>query len=73
MKVDQAGPHFAAGRNGVVAFMQPAMTDVDAKAMCTELKGEVARAKPALPSSAALEACTAHAPDRVCRKCLSLP
>lgn len=73
MKVDQAGPHFAAGRGGAVAFMQPAMTDADGRAMCAELKGEVAQLKPAPPSSAVLEACKAHAPDGVCRKCLGLP
>lgn len=73
MKVDQAGPHFGAGRDGAVAFMQPAMTDADGKAMCTELKGEVAQLKPAPPTSAVLEACRSHAPDGVCRKCLGLP
>lgn len=73
MKVDQAGPHFTAGRDNAVAFMQPAMTDADGQAMCTELKGEVAQVKPAPPTSAVLEACKAHAPDGVCRKCLGLP
>jgi hypothetical protein len=73
MKVDQAGPHFGAGRNGTVAFMQPAMTNADGKAMCRELKGEVAQLKPPPPTSAVLEACRSHAPDGVCRKCLGLP
>lgn len=73
MKVDQAGPHFAAGRSGAVAFMQPPMTDADAQAMCTELKKEVARVKPAPSTSAVLEACKSHAADGVCRKCLGVP
>ena len=73
MKVDQAGPHFSAGTNGAVAFMQPAMNDHDAAAMCTELRAEVARIRPAPPTSAVLEACRSHAPDGVCRKCLGLP
>jgi hypothetical protein len=73
MKVDQAGPHFAAGRSGIVTFMQPPMTAADAQAMCTELKQEVSRVKPELPASAVLEACRSHASDGVCRKCLDLP
>lgn len=73
MKVDQAGPHFAAGRNGIVAFTQPPMTAADAQAMCTELKEDVSRVKPAPSVSAVLEACKSHASDGVCRKCLRLP
>lgn len=72
MKVDQAGPHFAAGRNGAIAFMQPSMTGADAHAMCTELKAEVARVKPAPSNSVILAACRSHAPDGVCRKCLGV-
>lgn len=73
MKVDQAGPHFTAGRKGAVAFQQPPLTEADGQAVCTELKGEVARIKPAPPTSAVLEACKSHAPDGVCRKCLGVP
>lgn len=73
MKVDQAGPHFSAGRNGSVVFMQPPMSDHDAAAMCAELKSEVAQIHPVPPTSAVLEVCRSHAPDGVCRKCLGLP
>jgi hypothetical protein len=73
MKVDQAGPHFSAGRKGAVTFMQPAMNDQDAAAMCTELKGEFALIRPTPPTSAVLEAYRSHAPDGVCRRCLGLP
>ena len=71
MKVDQAGPHFAAGRNGAVVLMQPSMNLHDAGAMCTELKNEVALIRPPLSPSAVLEACRAHAADGVCRKCVN--
>lgn len=73
MKVDQAGPHFSAGRNGIVTFVQPELTDADAAAMCTELKDEVVRIKPAPSTNAVLDACRAHAPNAMCRKCLGLP
>jgi hypothetical protein len=73
MKVDQAGPHFGAGRGGTLTFMQPEMSEADGHAMCSELKGEVARLKPAPPTSAVLDACRSHAADGVCRKCLGLP
>jgi len=73
MKVDQAGPHVSVGRDGTVVFMMPEMTTADAAAMCTELKAEFAQLKPAPPSSGVLEACKAHAPDGICRKCLGLP
>ena len=72
MKVDEAGPHFAAGRNGAVAFFMPEMTKTDAAALCTDLKTEVGQIKPALPVSAVLKACRAHARDGICRKCLGV-
>ena len=73
MRVDEGGPHFTAGKDGSVAFMAPTMTAGEAGAMCSALKGEVAQVKPPPPPSAVLQACKAHAPDGVCRKCLGLP
>jgi hypothetical protein len=73
MKVDQAGPHFGAGRDGALTFMQPEMSETDGQAVCSELKDEVARLRPAPPTSALLDACKSHAPDGICRKCLGLP
>jgi hypothetical protein len=73
MRVDEGGPHITVGRNGSVVVMEPMMTAVDAAAMCTDLKREVAQVKPPPSATAVLEACKAHAPDGVCRKCLGLP
>ena len=73
MKVDEAGPHFGAGRGGELTFMQPEMSEADGKKMCSELNDEVRRISPAPPTSAVLDACRSHAADGVCRKCLGLP
>lgn len=73
LKVDAGGPHVSVGRDGSLAFIAPEPTAAEAKAVCTELKAEIATVKPAPAPSVILAACKAHTSDRVCRKCLGLP
>lgn len=70
MKVDEAGPHVTVGRAGAVAFIAPSMTEAEGATLCSELKTEVAQARPALSPDAVFGACKEHAPEVVCRKCL---
>jgi len=73
LRADDTGPHISVGRNGSVSFLAPPMSDSDAARMCSDLKGEVAQVKPPPPAKAVLDACRAHAPEGVCRKCLGRP
>lgn len=73
LRADDTGPRVSIGRSGAVSFIAPPMSDADAERMCSDLKAEVAQVTPPPPATAVLEACRAHAPNEVCRKCLGRP
>ena len=73
MRADETGPRVSAGRAGEVVFAQPAWSDADEAAGCSELKTELKDVQPAPPADQVLAACKARMPDAVCRKCLGTP
>ena len=73
MRAATGAARFSAGADGEVVYQQPALTQSDADAVCSEFMAEVERLDPRPPRADLLAACNRHLPAEQCALCIGVP